>query len=423
MFDLITILETIEGNIVYLIVLSFFAWYPLVSSGVLVFTSLMFFARREKRDTPSPKPDPSFQPPVSIVIAAFNESEHIEETIEGCLRVDYPDLETMIVDDGSTDETIQRVLPYVRSGKVRLVRKMMNEGKAMALNDGLRCARGDVILIIDADAVPDPQIVRHMVPHFQTSRVGAVTGNPRVVNRRSLLSKLQAIEFTSIISLQRRAQRIWGRILTMSGVVGAFHKGAIFDVGMFSPDMSTEDIDLSWKLQMSFYDIRYEPRAIVWMRVPATFKGLWRQRRRWATGLAQVLRRYGPRTFNWRARRLWPLVGESVLSILWAYCFVLLTALWILCYSNGYPPVGASPIPNWWGMLIGTMCLLQLMTGVLLDRRYDKRISVYYFIAVFYPLMYWILMAVITAVSTPGAVLDTRGRRGPVRWKPVERSS
>ena len=59
----------------------------------------------------------------------------------------------------------------------------------------------------------------------------------------------------------------------------------------------------------------------------------------------------------------------------------------------GYPPVGASPIPNWWGMLIGTMCLAQLLTGVLLDRRYDRRIPLYYFTAVFYPLLYWIIMA------------------------------
>lgn len=423
MFDLVGILEAIEGNIIYLIMLSFFAWYPLVSSGVLVFTSLMFFSRRERRDHPTPQPDPGFQPGASIVIAAFNEEEHIAETIEGCLMIDYRDFEIVIVDDGSTDETVARVLPFVHSGRVRLVRKMVNEGKAMALNDGLRCARGEVILIMDADAVPDKQILRHMVPHFQSPRVGAVTGNPRVVNRATLLAKLQAIEFTSIISLQRRAQRVWGRILTMSGVVGAFHRNAIYDVGLFSPDMATEDIDLSWKLQLRFYDIRYEPRAIVWMRVPATFKGLWRQRRRWATGLAQVLRRYGPRTFNWKARRLWPLVGESFLSILWAYCFVILTGLWILCYSIGYPPVGASPIPNWWGMLIGSMCLLQLMTGVLLDRRYDRRIPFYYFTAVFYPLMYWILMAVITVISTPGAMIRAGRSRGPVRWKPVERSA
>jgi len=174
------------------------------------------------------------------------------------------------------------------------VRKLVNEGKAMALNDGLRCANGEIFLIMDADAVPDPQILKVIVPHFKSPRVGAVTGNPRVYNRGTLLCKLQAIEFTAIISLQRRSQRVWGRILTMSGVVGAFHRSAILDAGLYSPDMATEDIDLSWKLQLKHWDIRYEPRAVVWMRVPAGFRGLWRQRRRWARGLAQVLRRHGP---------------------------------------------------------------------------------------------------------------------------------
>jgi biofilm PGA synthesis N-glycosyltransferase PgaC len=98
---------------------------------------------------------------------------------------------------------------------------------------------------------------------------------------------------------------------------------------------------------------------------------------------------------------------------------VILTALWIVSYSAGYPPIGASPIPNWWGMLIATMCLAQLLTGVLLDRRYDRRIPVYYVMAIFYPLIYWIIMAIVTAVSTPSALLQSHTRRAPVRWKPV----
>jgi biofilm PGA synthesis N-glycosyltransferase PgaC len=182
--------------------------------------------------------------------------------------------------------------------------------------------------------------------------------------------------------------------------------------------MATEDIDLSWKLQLRHWDIRYEPRAVVWMRVPATLRGLWRQRLRWARGLAEVLRRHGPAAAEWRCRRLWPLIFESWLSISWAYCFVVLTLLWVFCYAFGYPPVGASPIPNWWGMLIGTMCLLQLLTGVLLDRRYDRDIPVYYFTAVFYPLLYWIIMAIVTSIATPRAILR-RPNEGPVRWKPV----
>ena len=419
MFDLVSILEAIETSGAYLAVLSFFAWYPIITSGVLVFAAIHFYFRRERRSHHAPIPNPAYAPSASIVISAFNENDNIAETIEGCLRVDYPDFEVVVIDDGSTDETVAAVMPYVHDGRVRLVRKLFNEGKAMALNDGLRCARGEILLIIDADAVPDPEILRQVAPHFESPRVGAVTGNPRVYNRSSLLAKLQAIEFTSIISLQRRAQRVWGRILTMSGVVGAFHRSALLDVGFYSPDMATEDIDLSWKLQLRHWDIRYEPRAIVWMRVPITLRGLWRQRRRWATGLAQVLRRYGRKAVAWKSRRLWPLIFESFLSLAWAYCFVLLTTLWIISYSAGYPPIGASPIPNWWGMLIATMCLAQLLTGVLLDRRYDRRIPFYYVMAIFYPLVYWIIMAIVTSVSTPAALLESHTRRAPVRWKPV----
>ena len=419
MIDIIGILEAIERNVIYLGALSFFAWYPLVSSGVLVLVSMLYYLRRER--TPEkikPALDPDFTPPASVVIAAFNEGQHIEASLDGILAIDYPDFEVIVIDDGSSDDTTARVLPYVRDGRVRLVRKLGNEGKAMALNDGLRCAGGEIILVMDADAIPDPNILRFVAPHFKHPRVGAVTGNPRVFNRDTLLSKLQAIEFTAIISLQRRAQRVWGRILTMSGVVGAFHRNALLDAGLYSPDMATEDIDLSWKLQLRSWDIRYEPRAVVWMRVPSSLRGLWRQRLRWARGLAQVLRRHGGSAMTWKRRRLWPLVIESWLSIAWAYCFVVLTTLWIFCYAIGYPPVGASPIPNWWGMLIGTMCLFQLLTGVLLDRRYDRRIPVYYFTAVFYPLMYWIIMAIVTSIATPGAMLGMR-KAEPVRWKPV----
>jgi biofilm PGA synthesis N-glycosyltransferase PgaC len=360
-----------------------------------------------------------YRPPVTVLMAAFNEEERIVETIEGCLAIDYHDYEIVVVNDGSTDSTAEKVMPFVESGQVRLINKKSNEGKAMALNDAIPLTNGEIILIIDADAVPDAEILKVTVPHFSSPRVGAVTGNPRVLNRRSFLSKMQAIEFASIVSLQRRGARVWGKLLTMSGVVGAFHRNALLDAGLFSPEMATEDIDLTWKLQLRFYDIRYEPRAIVWMRVPVSLGGLWRQRRRWAKGLAQVLRRHGRETFTWETRRLWPVLIESYLSILWAYCFVTFSALWAVSYAAGYPPIGASPIPNYWGMLIGTMCLFQLLVGVVLDRRYDRRLPWYYVIAVLYPLIYWMLMAMVTCVSTPIGLFNSTKGADPARWKPV----
>lgn len=411
---MVTLLESIQQSTVYLVVLVFFAWYPLFMSAIWVFTSLLFFFRRERpgKELPLDHDAPFF----TVLMAAFNEEEHIVETIEGCLAINYPQYEIVVVDDGSTDDTVGRLMPFVREGRIRLIRKMVNEGKAMALNDAIPRTRGDLLLIIDADAIPDRNILRAMAPHFRWPRVGAVTGNPRVKNRGSLLAKLQAIEFTSIVSLQRRGARIWGKLLTMSGVVGAFHRDALYDVDLYSPQMATEDIDVTWKLQLRFWDIRYEPRAVVWMRVPVTFQGLWRQRKRWANGLAQVLRRHARRLFSWESRRLWPILAESALSIFWAYCFLGLTILWAISYINGYPPVGASPIPNYWGMLIGSMCLVQLLVGVLLDSRYDHKLRWYYALAIFYPLVYWILMAIITVMATPSGL---KASKQPVRWKPI----
>ncbi|MGH2571505.1 MAG: glycosyltransferase family 2 protein, partial [bacterium] len=257
---------------------------------------------------------------------------------------------------------------------------------------------------------------RYIVPHFEDPRVAAVTGNPRVLNRASLVTQLQAIEFTSIISLQKRAQRVWGRMLTVSGVVAAFHRRALEDVGLFSPDMATEDIDVSWRLQLRAWDIRYEPHALVWMRVPERWADLWRQRCRWALGLSQVLRRHMRPLLRWRARRFWPVVFESIFSIAWGYSFVLLTALWTVSYALGYPPIGGSPIPNWWGMSMATVCLAQLLTGVLLDRRYDFRLGRSYFLAVLYPLIYWMFLALVTVRSTPSGLLREPARRGTL-WK------
>jgi biofilm PGA synthesis N-glycosyltransferase PgaC len=300
---------------------------------------------------------------------------------------------------------------------IRLIQKRHNEGKAMALNDAIPCLAGELVLILDADAYPDPDLLRYMVPHFRSARVGAVTGNPKVANRETFLAKLQMIEFTSIVSLLRRAQRVWGRILTMSGVVGLFRKSALLDVDLYAPEMATEDIDISWKLQRARYDVRYESRAIVWMQVPPTLGRLWKQRMRWARGLSQILRRHRGVWNDVRDRRLWPVLIEATLSVMWAYCAVLLTAFWVVSYAVGHLPRGISPIPLWWGMLIATLCMAQLATGVLLERKYDPEVMRYFPVAVFYPIIYWMLMALITALATPTG-LFSRARRGDVtRWR------
>jgi biofilm PGA synthesis N-glycosyltransferase PgaC len=411
-----TFFAAVNASPVYWVALIFFAAYPVISSIVWVTTALQFYARRERDEDGTP-PVLEHHPMVTVLIPAYCEEKVIGDTLAAAVRIDYPSFEVVVVDDASNDGTVDVVREYVRRGEVRLISKRRNEGKAMALNDALPCVRGEIILVMDADAEPDPQILRWMVPHFESARVAGVTGNPRVANRQTILTQLQVVEFSSIVSLLRRAQRIWGRVLTMSGVVGAFRKSALIDVGRYSPEMATEDIELTWRLQRAFYDVRYEPRALVWMRVPPTLEGLIVQRRRWALGLAQVLRRHGDVARRWQDRRMWPVFWEAVCSILWAYCFVLLTGFWAISYLVGVPPVCVSPIPNWWGMTIGTMCLIQLLSGVVMDSRYDRTVGRHYLVAVTYPLIYWMLMSLITAITTPRGLLRHVKRGSVTQWR------
>ena len=293
--------------------------------------------------------------------------------------------------------------------------KRFNEGKAMALNDAIPVLRGDIVTIVDADIQPQPDTLRHLAGHFRHGRVAAVAGNPQVVNTASLLAKVQATEFASIVSVLRRAQRVWGRILTVSGAICAFRKGAIVDVGLFDPDMATEDIALTWKLQRRFYDVRYESRAVVAMQVPETLRGLYVQRKRWATGLAQVLHRNASMFGDWRTRRLWPVFIEAIVSVMWAYTAVTMIGFWALSYAIGLAPLGANPLPNFWGMVIATVALVQLGVGLWLDRHYNPSVGRFYLWAAMYPLFYWMLMLVITVTATPAALLGRRRRT--THWK------
>ncbi len=404
-------LTAVGASAPYAWAIFYFAAYPIVTSIMWITTAMLFRLRWE--GPPAARPA-GLTPFVSVLVPAHNEAAVIARSVRAMLRLDYPAFEVIVIDDGSTDGTLTALEPLLSDNRLRVLHKPRNEGKAMAMNDALPMSRGEILLGLDADAEPDPQLLRHIVPHFDSPRVAAVTGNPRVRNTENFLTRLQAVEFSSIISLLRRAQRVWGRIVTVSGVVAAFRRSAMFDVGGFSPDMPTEDIELTWKLQKHFYDVRYEPHAICWMTVPLSVRGLFRQRLRWARGLMQVLRRHADVMTTWRYRRLWPVYVESLLSVLWAVCFVVLTTFWIVSYSFGVPPVGASPIPNFWGMAIATICLLQLATGIWVDRRYDADIVRFLPYAVWYPILYWAFLAATTVIALP--YLFRRPARESIRW-------
>jgi biofilm PGA synthesis N-glycosyltransferase PgaC len=395
--------------------MAFLGVYPVVTGLYWIVGAVIFSVHREGSDR-------DFYelveyPHVSVLVAAHNEQAVIRETVERLLELDWPAFDVTVVDDGSTDSTSQELIPLAEAGRIRLLTKSVNEGKAMALNDALPLLAGEIVLVVDADGQPQPDVLRWMVPHFvKVPRVAAVTGNPRVVNATTMLAKLQAIEFTATVSVLRRAQATWGRLMTFSGICTALRKSAVEDVGRFSVGMATEDIALAWQLQTAYADVRYEPRALFAMQVPETLPAWWRQRTRWARGLAQVLRANAGIMRDARARRMWPVWIEGLLSAFWSHLFFLAAAFWVLALATGVYGFAGDPIPNFWGLLIASVLVVQISIGLMLDGRYDTAVRRYALWMPIYPLAYWMLSAAAAVRGTLPGLVRARST-APVTWK------
>lgn len=400
----------------------FFFLYPIVMSIMWMIGGTYFYFRYERK---SPAyPDLTELPMVSILIPAHNESDHIVETVEGALKTEYPNYEILVIDDGSTDQTRSYVEQLAaKHEQVRGLFLRQNVGKATALNNGLLLSKGDIIVTIDADCVLDPKALHWMVYHFNKyPRVGAVTGNPRVRNRTTLLAKIQAGEYSSIIGLIKRTQRLLGKVLTVSGVIAAFRRQAIIDAGMWDTDMVTEDINITWKLEKRFWAVHFELNAIGWILVPETISGLWRQRVRWAQGGIEVLRRHKDIWLSWKQRRLWPIYIDYVISVVWAFSMLFCMTMWTI---NAYFPdripevLQLSPIPQWVGSMIALICLTQFVVSMAIDTKYDSSLYPHYIWVIWYPVIYWIFNAFAVVRALPKALLKRIGVKA--RWKSPDR--
>lgn len=390
--------------------LDFAFYYPLFMAYLWMIGGIYYYLRFERRENAVENPPrlPEY-PPVTFIVPCHNEEQNVRETIENLLRQQYPDFEIIAVNDGSTDRTGE-ILDALSAEypRVRVVHHATNQGKAIGLRTASLMTSNEYLICIDGDALLDLHAAAWLMRHFIGGpRVGAVTGNPRVRTRSTLLGRIQVGEFSSIIGLIKRAQRVYGRIFTVSGVVSAFRKSALHQAGYWSPDMLTEDIDVSWNLQLNHWDVRFEPNALCWVLMPETVRGLWRQRLRWAKGGAQVLIKNFGGLRHWRERRMWPVYAEYISSIFWAYSMVLVLALWALGKLVELPASLYVPtlLPGWNGVVIGVTCLLQFALSLVLDSRYEKGLGRYYYWIIWYPTIYWMLNVFTTVVALPWALL------------------
>lgn len=398
--------------------------YPMCMSILWCIGSVYFYFRRELYAAQMDPYSEPFNMGISVIIPAHNEADNIEETVNSVLETRYPLYELIIVDDASTDNTWEIIKSLAaKHEQIKCIHLMQNKGKPMALNVGTAASKYEILLVIDADALIEPDTMAYMARHYiHGPRVGAVTGNPRVRNRNTLLEKIQVAEYSSIIGIIKRTQRILGKIFTVSGAIVSFRKSAVMDVGLWDVDMITDDINISWKLEKRFWDLRYETQALCWTVVPNTLKGLWRQRVRWAQGGCEVLFKHKDIWKDIRHRRFWPVYIEYMASGIWANLFVFFTTLAFISMFIPIVDIEFKWMSGWLGFIVTAMCIVQFSLAFALDSFYERGLMQYLFYIVWYAIIYWLLSAFAIFVAGFKVIFHKRKKNHVAVWVSPDRN-
>jgi cellulose synthase/poly-beta-1,6-N-acetylglucosamine synthase-like glycosyltransferase/spore germination protein YaaH/peptidoglycan/xylan/chitin deacetylase (PgdA/CDA1 family) len=242
------------------------------------------------------------QPSVSVIVPAYNEQINAVRTIQSLLQQDYPNLQVVFVDDGSTDKTFDTVTEAFKDApNVQVVTKK-NGGKATALNYGINICTSDYVVCIDADTQLKSDAVSELMKKFVSTDsitpVGAVAGNVKVGNEINMITHWQSIEYITSQNFDRRAFDLLNCITVVPGAIGAFKKAAVNEAGGFTSDTLAEDCDLTMRLHRKGYQVRNCTSAISYTEAPETMKQFLKQRFRWSFGVIQCFWKHRDALFN-----------------------------------------------------------------------------------------------------------------------------
>ncbi|MFF0988880.1 glycosyltransferase [Kocuria sp. CPCC 205315] len=286
------------------VVMTWLFWFGIGSltlmSALYVVLALIGHRRQQRRVWPEiPQED---LPLVSVILPVFNEEPVVERTLTALAASDYPHLEVIAVDDGSTDDTLAILRRFAQQWPALRVLTQPNGGKSIASNHGIMAARGQIVVTLDGDTLFEPQTIRMFARHFTaqntTRPVGAVAGHVKVGNRRGILTMWQSLEYISGICVTRMGEGVAGAISIVPGACAAWRKDALQAAGGYSHDTLAEDADLTMTLQRLGYAVVQENQAVAWTEAPMTIQGLAKQRLRWTYGNLQALWKHAGMLFR-----------------------------------------------------------------------------------------------------------------------------
>ncbi|MHA2647895.1 MAG: glycosyltransferase, partial [bacterium JZ-2024 1] len=237
-------------------------------------------------------------PLVSVLIPMHNEEKVASHILDALLIQDYPGdrIEVIPINDHSTDKTREILDSYAsRYPCVRPIHRIKKEerGKPAALNEGIKRAKGDIIVIYDADYIPPRGQLRELVINFIDPEVGAVMGRVVPLNTpKNVLTRLLDLERSGGYQVDQQARYNLGLIPQYGGTVGGFRRAILLKYGGFDPNVLAEDTDLTFRIYRDGYKILYVNKAECYEEAPENWRARARQIRRWSRGHNQVLFRH-----------------------------------------------------------------------------------------------------------------------------------
>src|SRR5258706_4676095 len=265
----------------------------LVSGRALIIGILAIIEKLRPDSAKLPEP-----PGVTVLIPAHNEESVIVQTVRSVLLSDLSDIHVIVVDDGSSDRTLELLESnFGKNGRVQIIHQV-NRGKAAALNNALSHANTAFVVTIDADTEIEADAIRKLLRHFSDPEVGAVAGNVKVGNRSRWLSRWQALEYITSQNMEKRAFDLLNCIPAGPGTLGAWPREAIEAAGGITADTVAADADLTIAIRRLGWRVTYDEEAIAWTEAPETPGQLIRQRFRWTFGTLQSFWKHSDTLFR-----------------------------------------------------------------------------------------------------------------------------